>query len=337
MRPIISIIVPVYNVEEYLERCVKSLCNQTYRELEIILVDDGSPDACPFLCDAYKEKDNRIKVIHKKNTGVAAARNTGLYNATGKYVSFVDSDDWLELDSIEKLYQIAIKYKVNFVRQRAIRTGWPGLKEHVPCVLEKPREIKGGYYDKDRIEKELYYRLLATPQLTMGALAGAWSSLYDRQFLINNNLFFDENVEFCEDLLFCANVVYALKAFYYIDEPGGYHYCYNPNSVSRTIRKNRWMSCKSLIKSCERDFAKTLDYDFSVQLYCLKWFCIFLALNERRYLVDVKEKEKYCYDLLQDPMIKKMKLQFSKVDISWKQKILMLLVKFRMSKILARV
>ena len=91
----ISVIVPIYNVEKYLPQCVESLMNQTLKDIEIILVDDGSPDCCPVICDEYAEKDKRIKVIHQKNAGVSAARNEGLKNAQGAFIGFVDPDDWV--------------------------------------------------------------------------------------------------------------------------------------------------------------------------------------------------------------------------------------------------
>ena len=100
----ISIIVPIYNVEKYLSRCIDSLLNQTLEDIEIILVDDGSPDNCPAICNEYALKDNRIKVIHKKNEGLGYARNSGIDIATGEYIAFVDSDDYVALDMYEKLY-----------------------------------------------------------------------------------------------------------------------------------------------------------------------------------------------------------------------------------------
>lgn len=100
----ISIIVPIYKVEKFLDNCIDSIVNQTYKNLEIILVDDGSPDNCPFICEKWAKKDNRIKVIHKKNGGVASARNIGLKNVSGKYISFIDPDDFVNNLYIEKLY-----------------------------------------------------------------------------------------------------------------------------------------------------------------------------------------------------------------------------------------
>lgn len=104
MNSLISVIVPIFKVEEYLSRCVDSILNQTYKNLEIILVDDGSPDNCGKICDDYVDKDNRIKVVHKKNGGLSDARNAGIAVATGEYISFIDSDDYIALDFFETLY-----------------------------------------------------------------------------------------------------------------------------------------------------------------------------------------------------------------------------------------
>lgn len=107
---LISVIVPIYNVEAYLERCVNSILNQTYKNLEIILVDDGSPDNCPKMCDDYAKKDERVVVIHKENGGLSDARNAGINIAKGKYLTFVDSDDYVEKNYVEFLYNLIDKY-----------------------------------------------------------------------------------------------------------------------------------------------------------------------------------------------------------------------------------
>ena len=101
---LISVIVPIYNVEPYLNRCIESIVNQTYKNLEIILVDDGSPDNCPAMCDRWAKRDSRIKVIHKQNGGLSDARNAGLASATGNLISFIDSDDWIEPDFFSSLF-----------------------------------------------------------------------------------------------------------------------------------------------------------------------------------------------------------------------------------------
>lgn len=115
IAPLLSIIVPIYNVEQYLRRCVDSLCAQTYHNLEIILVDDGSPDCCGQICEEYAKIDSRIVVVHKSNGGLSSARNAGLEIAKGDYIAFVDSDDWVDYDSYEKLLNLAQKYDARIV------------------------------------------------------------------------------------------------------------------------------------------------------------------------------------------------------------------------------
>lgn len=110
MKDLVSIVIPIYNVEKDLKRCVESILNQTYKDIEVILVDDGSPDDCPKICDEYEKIDERVKVIHKKNGGLSDARNLGIDIAKGKYITFVDSDDYVTDDYVEYLYNLIIKY-----------------------------------------------------------------------------------------------------------------------------------------------------------------------------------------------------------------------------------
>ena len=336
-QPRISVIIPVYNVEKYLERCVNSVLTQTMSDLEIILVDDGSPDASPAICDRYAAAETRIRVIHKQNGGLASARNAGLRTATGKYIFFLDSDDWLEPDGMDLLFNTAEKYQVDFVRYRAIRTGWPGLPENAPARVEPVRELTEGYYDRDRILKEIYPRLLATPQLTLGAIVGACGSLYNRAFLEKNNLAFYEEVKFSEDLIYNAHVVKAAQSFYFLDCPCVYHYYYNHNSISKSFRVGRWQSCKETVRLAEEGFIADEEYDFSLQLNYLRWFCVFLSLKEKRFLNNRRERVLYCRSILLDPMISSLVLRNAALDVSWKQWILMLLVKMRWFCLLDRL
>ena len=122
IKPLISVIVPVYKVELFLERCLNSIIGQTYRNLEIILVDDGFPDKCPQICDSYAKKDGRIKVIHQKNKGLSGARNAGVDSALGEYIGFVDSDDWIDSDMYASLMQSAIEDDADIVCCGVIHT-----------------------------------------------------------------------------------------------------------------------------------------------------------------------------------------------------------------------
>lgn len=112
---LVSIVVPIYKVENVLDRCIQSIINQSYKNIEIILVDDGSPDNCPKMCDKYKTTDKRIKVIHKENGGLSSARNVGIKKSKGKYICFVDSDDYIEKDYIKKMYYTIKKTNLDFV------------------------------------------------------------------------------------------------------------------------------------------------------------------------------------------------------------------------------
>ena len=335
--PKISVIIPVYNVEKYLKRCADSVLQQTLNDLEIILVDDGSPDNSPAICDQYAAEDTRIRVIHKKNGGLASARNAGMKVAQGEYIFFLDSDDWLEPDGMERLYRTAEQYQVDFVRYRAIRTGWPGLPENAPCMVEPVRELKEGLYDRARIRAEVLPRLLGTPQLTMGAVVGAWGSLYRRAFLVRNNLFFSEEVKFSEDQIFSAKVVLAAESFYFVDTACVYHYFYNSESISKSFRAGRWDSCKETIRLAEEEFSESTEYDFTSQLNQLRWFCILLSLNERYRLSSYKEKQAYCRKVLRDPIIKTYKLSTKGLDVSRKQKVLMFFIRMGFYHIIALV
>lgn len=166
----ISVIVPVYKVEPYLDRCVQSIVDQTYRDLEIILVDDGSPDNCPGMCDVWAKKDRRIKVIHKSNGGLSDARNVGMTYAKGEYISFVDSDDWIDSRFIEFLFNAVCEHKselaacdVSFVLDDTI---W---------MEDTTREYSGQLFSTEAaLESLIHGRLFR---------AVAWNKLYLRDIL----------------------------------------------------------------------------------------------------------------------------------------------------------
>ncbi len=148
MNELVSVIVPVYKVEEYLEECIASIVSQTYQNLEIILVDDGSPDNCPWMCDEWANRDSRIKVIHKENGGLSDARNAGIDICTGAYIAFVDSDDYIKPDMIQKLYAALIRENADIAACGILtcdgdkHTAW-GCKD----VVGTPEEIYALLYN----------------------------------------------------------------------------------------------------------------------------------------------------------------------------------------------
>lgn len=152
---VISIIIPVYNVEMFIHKCIDSVLQQTYKTLEIILVDDGSTDSCGMICDEYKAKDDRIKVIHKKNGGLSDARNVGLKNATGQYVCFIDSDDYVVSDYIEYLYKVLREHNADISCCNFEYTYENETTEQTKIVDEKEKTYK---YDKIDAMKSLLYQ-----------------------------------------------------------------------------------------------------------------------------------------------------------------------------------
>ena len=171
-NPLISIIVPVYKTEQYLDRCLDSIVNQTYKNLEIILVDDGSPDNCPQMCDEWKTKDSRIRVIHKENDGLANARNSGIEIASGDYMMFADSDDFLEKDMIDFLLNLSLKYDADVSRCGFYFDYENGEKKSAG----NDKDIKLPDYDERMID-------LATG----GHISGvAWNKLYKRNVIISH-------------------------------------------------------------------------------------------------------------------------------------------------------
>ena len=179
MDYLISIVVPVYKVEEYLGKCVESLINQTYKKIEIILVDDGSPDNCPKICDDYGLSNKRIRVIHKKNGGLSDARNAGLKEAKGDYVLFVDSDDYIDLDTCQRFINIIAlnSCKPDVVVGNARRIENDRIIEMAHKFDSKGAIVTGEEY----LKKEL---------MSNSMYMAAWLNLYNREFLISNGLFF---------------------------------------------------------------------------------------------------------------------------------------------------
>ena len=176
VKPLVSVIIPVYKVEDYLAECVDSVINQTYRNLEIILVDDGSPDACGAMCDAYAEPDERVRVIHRVNGGLSAARNSGMDIATGEFITFLDSDDWMYTGTIEGYMQYFAKYpELDLVESRIYESD--SLE---PCNVG---EYIGELQNEDHIWSgaELLHYFCTNPSPV--SLPAAWNKCYRAQLL----------------------------------------------------------------------------------------------------------------------------------------------------------
>lgn len=229
----ISIVVPVYKVEKYLDRCVESLRAQTLSDIEIVLVDDGSPDRCPQMCDDWAKRDRRIRVVHKKNGGLSSARNAGMMAACGTYIGFVDSDDAVSPDMYEKMLAVMEGERVDFVMSDYIRVPASGA----PYL--KTLDIRGGRYAREDICREIFPRLIMGENLDYGPLLSVWHCLYRAEFLRANQLCFDEDVRWSEDNIFSAIVGYLDEVLfkYVIREESHSH---SIDSSEKTIQQLKY-------------------------------------------------------------------------------------------------
>lgn len=241
--PQVSIIVPVYNVEPFIDRCIISLVNQSLKNIEIILVDDGSPDNCPALCDEWARKDKRIRVIHKKNEGLGMACNSGMDVATGEYVAFCDSDDYVDACMYADMYQTAVENQADAV--------FSGIKTVNQNGVVKPMN--------EYADLEILKDVSAIHHCVMDMVASEPSCaqerrcpmsakivLYRKKVIDDNNLrFVSERVLICEDLIWNMDFLCHSKCIVRI--PQTYYYYYsNTNSLSKKIRTDRFPFFKTL-------------------------------------------------------------------------------------------
>lgn len=226
--PKISVIVPVYNVERYINRCVDSILAQTFTDFELILVDDGSPDGCPAICDEYAKRDRRVKVIHKENAGVSAARNTGLDKARGKYILFVDSDDYITPGLLKNAYGAAIEEKADCVYFNCRFD----TKECPKMGKLKDTKYEVGIYTLD--SKEDIFNYLIHNILDIRAKKtgwSVWSRLFKRKIIKKNKLSFCDTCHgFAEDMAFVLEYTMFAKKIVGIRNPY-YVYRQRPGSI----------------------------------------------------------------------------------------------------------
>lgn len=246
----ISIIVPIYKVkEEYLRRCIESLMKQTFHDIEMILVDDGSPDCSGKICDEYAGRDTRLKVLHCKNQGVSVARNTGIDYANGKYIMFVDADDWIEEELCEKVVREAEKQKTEVLIFGYDEVGTNRKKEFP--ILETNEKI---LLDKETT-LELQLRILRyTKKFLSVNICTPWGKLYSKDFIRRNKICFRKGLKRGEDMLFNLAVLeYAESISFYSFI--GYHYRINELSESQSYTPQILEISREIIEGIE-EFGK---------------------------------------------------------------------------------
>lgn len=283
----VSVVVPIYNVEKYLDRCMASLLNQTLHDIEIILVDDGAKDSCPQKCDDYAVKDERVKVIHKANSGLGFARNSGLAVARGEYVAFVDSDDFIELNAFEKLYNKVTSSCLDAVIADFNVDGYNGFSKY--------RNVPHLYSSKQEVERLVLDMIGAEPTFKSCSKIqySVWLALYKLSLIKENNVQFrSEREVVSEDILFNIDFYKHASRVEIIDE-AFYHYCYNGASLSHSYRSDRWekfLVLLNLFKSSCSHFTDQKELDLRIGRSALAFAKISAEQEVLRTDIGIKSK-----------------------------------------------
>ena len=292
MNEKITVIVPVYNVEHYLDKCLDSLINQTYKNLEIIVINDGSTDNSGTICQEYAQKDNRIVYIEKENGGQAEARNMGLDRVTGSYVSFVDSDDWVELDYVETLYKKITEYQADIAVGNYCKFNESDSNFYF--------HISGNYFEKLYDNVSIVDCLNDSNRLLNSALIVAWGKIYRKEII--SNFRFPVGIV-TEDTVFNLKILLASKSIVYINKVA-YIYRVRSGSISNTWDE-KWI--RDCIYAIEDRLAllSTLGYPMSEHIHAYKFILNHITsesnnrgISESHVLDQIKEK-KMLLDLLQ--------------------------------------
>lgn len=268
MKTMFSVIVPIYKVESYLKKCVDSILKQTYADFELILVDDGSPDNCPKICDNYAIMDPRVRVIHKKNGGLISARNTGVLAANGEYICYVDGDDWIKENLLEKVFEAAIKpYGPDMVVFSAVRK-YNTVQEEIPNRVEE------GLYDKERLNKELYPFMMYDNRLSFCTglvFPVAWNKIF-RTELLKEHYCEEERIRMGEDNAFVYECMYYAKDIYFCSEVLYFYNQENSGSMTKNYDEDRFDNNRILCDYIEgRLGGKTEVMDAQINAFKVYW------------------------------------------------------------------
>ena len=311
----VSVIIPVYNVSGYLDKCIKSVVDQTYKNLEIILVDDGSTDNSPEICDGYAERDDRIKVVHKKNGGLSSARNAGLDVAKGDYVSFIDGDDSLEKDAVAVMLNEAVKQSSQIVMMK--------MRNVSEGEILKPTEQSGSVLSK-RIENRAFIKDICTYKSSCSCC----DKLFDRKIFDAYRFREGRNNE---DLLLLGMILLENDYDIYCVDYTGYNYLRRDQSITHSgfgkSITDAVYNCADLIDVAKRYKPDVIQYVQMLLLYQIRTFLIFMP---KRYIRERHRDYVFALNLL-----KKNKRMIWKSFFSFKDKIF--LKTFLMNKRLTKI
>ena len=277
-----SVIVPVYKVEKYLHACIQSVLNQTFSDFELILVDDGSPDRCGEICDEYKQKDARVKVIHKENGGLASARREGIRVAEGEYVFNLDSDDLVENDVLETAYNIII-----YTQSEMVSFAYRWIKDGKTVKVTNDG-LEEGCYDEKNIEKYIYPRLLMDKNMNHVSYYLSGKAV-KRQLLTPCQLGVSEKISLGEDLC-CVVPCYLNAKSVYISKKEAYLYSVRDDSLSKEFNTKQIYLIEDVINEiCKNDVEKVTDFNEQLCRYsCFMCFAILAAAAQGNHFKSIK-------------------------------------------------
>lgn len=293
----VSVIVPIYNAEQYLEQCLDSIVSQTLKDIEIILIDDGSTDGSAEICKKYLA-DSRVSYYRKENEGLAAARDDGMMRANGEYIGFVDSDDWLKPEMYEKMYAAAKSNDSDIV--------FCNCQQNENGHVFTP-EMPTGAYDREAIKKEILPKTLAYIGKNGSKRALRWSNclrIYKTEILQKNNIKFDRRLRRSQDLQLTYEATIVAQNYYYIGEPL-YHNRVVSDSLSRGYTKNMWPLYTYLIEILYKDTENFKEMDLMDQMHLRAFFFATDCIeNEMKPLCpnDKKTKIKLIEQIMNDPI-----------------------------------
>lgn len=248
MEEKISVVLPIYNVEKYLERCINSVVHQTYQNLEIILVDDGSPDNCPQICEEWRKRDSRIKVVHKQNAGLGMARNSGIDVATGKYICFFDSDDYVREDTIEKCVNMAESKQADIVIY-----GFSDVDSNKRIIKTMIPTTEKNYYCGKEIQETFLPDLIA-PDIVTGKRSNlwmsAWCSFYSTELIKRTNWRFVSERKIISEDIYSLLDLYCNVTKVCVLKESLYFYCANATSLTHVFKSDRFEKIKIFYDEC---------------------------------------------------------------------------------------
>ena len=309
----VSIIVAIYNVDKYISRCIKSLIDQTYKNIEIILVDDGSVDNSPKICDAWALKDTRVRVIHKKNGGLSDARNAGLSVANGEYVCFVDGDDFIEKELVDQAYTSAKENNVDIVIYSNYVVTLGNVKMRHDLNFSK--DVYRGKRDILQLFKE---SIGTMPNSSSDYDIGfsPWGKLYKRDVLIKNGIKFQsERKLIYEDLMLLLDLIPCIKSAAIVNKPL-YDYYQNSSSLTRSVDPNRFYKIKEQYYYLKNNspYREEIFLDKEILLRFKRTMlsyvrnCAMRTINDSHAYKNIKEicQDSLCTEILSDYPVKKL-------------------------------